>query len=94
MKLALQTIWATAVGGATEDLCSPAENKPATKLLEYLALFSNPHVVLEYLPLCAMCTHTHAQPVQRWLSSLPPAKVSICIMQHTHPLSHMTLYQE
>lgn len=67
----LKTVWLTAVVGATEALCSPAENKPATKLGEYLSLFANPHVVLEYLPLCAMHTHTHAhkhartQPVQR-----------------------------
>lgn len=41
-------------------LCSPAENKPATKPGEYLSLFANPHVVLEYLPLCAIHTRTHA----------------------------------
>lgn len=72
---------------------STAATKTTTKVGEYLALFANPGV-LEYLPYTRTHTRTHTHLAQCWLSSLSPVKVSICIMQHSHPQSHMTLYQE
>lgn len=56
-------------------------------LAEYLSLFANPEAVLQWMSVtsCSICT---LKRTAAWCRSLPPVKVSVCIMEHMQVTSH------